>query len=67
MAWTTDDLTALESAIKTGARKVKYADKEVEYRDLDEMERIRKLIKAELGINTPARERFFAKHSKGLE
>jgi len=31
------------------------------------MERIRKLIKAELGINTPARERFFAKHSKGLE
>lgn len=66
MAWTTQDLEALNGAIKTGARKVKYADKEVEYRDLDEMLRIRKAIMDELGLNSPGRERVLATFNKGV-
>lgn len=67
MEWTLDDLSNLNDAIKTGARKVKYADKEVEYRDLDEMLRIQKAMKDALGLNSPGRERVFASHSKGLD
>lgn len=49
-AFTQEMLTALESAIAEGARKVKYQDKEIEYRSLDEMMKVRDLIRRELGI-----------------
>lgn len=55
-SWTSYDLSVLEKAIATGAKKVKYsADKEVEYRDLGEMLKTRDYIKASLdssGTNT---------------
>lgn len=66
MAWIQDDLDALKDAIKTGARKVKYADKEVEYRSLDEMIIVKNMIEQELGTVTPATTRIFATHSKGV-
>ncbi len=48
-SWTSYDLTVLENAIKTGAKKVKYSnDKEVEYRDLSEMLKLRDIIIASL-------------------
>jgi len=61
------DLDALNAAIKTGARKVKYADKEVEYRDLSEMLSVRKLIMDDLGLTSPASSRVFSTFSKGFE
>jgi hypothetical protein len=48
-SWTAYDLRVLEKAIATGATKVKYSnDKEIEYRSLDEMERVRNLILKEI-------------------
>lgn len=52
-SWTSYDLQVLESAIKTGAKKVKYSnDKEVEYRDLSEMLKLRDIIAASLNGDT---------------
>lgn len=50
MAFQQSDLTALEAAIATGALKVRYSDgREVTYRTLAEMQRLRQLMRAELG------------------
>ena len=40
-----DDLKELEIAIAKGVKTVKYTDKEVTYRSLDEMLRVRDIIK----------------------
>lgn len=51
MAWTQDDLTALEAAIATGALRVGYADgKSVTYRSLEEMAAIRSVMRRTLGL-----------------
>ena len=67
MAYTQGQLDALEAAIAEGTLKVEYGDKKVEYRSLNEMIRIRDLIKYEL---TPADQkvgkRTYASFSKGL-
>ncbi len=66
LAWNIDDLTALENAIKTGARSVAYTDRRVEYRDLKEMIMIRDMIRQELGLVTKNGGRILASFSKGL-
>lgn len=69
MAYTEQDLIILEKAIAQGATKVKYGDKEVEYRSLTEMYQIRENMKDELGLNgtNPGKSRRkFATFSKGL-
>lgn len=48
MAFVAADLNTLDNAIKTGRRRVKYADKEVEYRSMDEMLAARTFIVSEL-------------------
>ena len=55
MAYTTDDLTALQTAIATGARRVTYNGQTVEYRDLDEMRKIERDMMAALGQTKTAR------------
>lgn len=65
MAYTIDQLTALEAAIAEGALTVKYQDKQVTYRSLDEMFRIRKLMRDELGLNGTSGGRRLASFSKG--
>ena len=65
MAWTVQHLQALEEAIAQGALRVRYSDKEVQYRSLAEMLQLRDLMRQELGLSQPTR-RLFAKHSKGL-
>ncbi len=69
MAWTTTELEILEKAIASGATKVKYADKEVEYRSLSEMYNLREQIKDELGLNgTLANKgRRYASFDKGIK
>lgn len=66
MAWTQEQLTALEDAIAQGALRVRYSDKEVQYRSLAEMLQLRDMIRQELGLNKPGGRRLLAKHSKGL-
>lgn len=68
MSYTTDDLTAIETAIKSGTSRVKYADREVQYRSLEELRGIRDLIRSELGLigDNAGRTRRYFEHSKGL-
>lgn len=68
MAYTSEQLSTLESAIAQGVTKVKYADKEVEYRSLDDMIRLRNLMRQELGMSGGiASRRKLGEFSKGLE
>lgn len=46
MAWTSTDVTALEAAIKIGARQVRHSDgRMVTYHSLDEMMRLLEAMK----------------------
>lgn len=56
MAFTQSDIDALEEAIGTGARRVRYSDgSEVEYRTLAEMRSILADMKASVSTTTPVR------------
>lgn len=61
MAYTIAQRDALKEAIATGATKVRYRDREVDYRSLDEMKRILRDMEAEIdadaGIPAPRRSR----------
>ncbi len=48
--YTQDQYNKLMDAIGQGALLVKYADKEVQYRSLDDMLRIKAIMEADLGI-----------------
>lgn len=69
-SYTLEDLQNLEEAIAKGIKKVKYTDKEIEYRSVDEMLKVRDLIKACLGLDDGRNDgrglRRVAQHSKGL-
>ena len=64
MAFTLDQLETLEAAIASGTKKVKYADKEVEYNSIQDMLTLRDLIRKELGLIGKTK-RFFANFAKG--
>lgn len=64
MAYTQTQLDTLEAAIAEGTLKVEYGDKKVEYRSLNEMIRIRDIMKAELN-GLPKQKRTYASFSKG--
>lgn len=66
MAWTQDQLDALEEAIASSTLKVKYADKEVTYRSLDEMLKVRDMMRADLGITTGRTKRILSEFDNGL-
>lgn len=63
--YTIDQLTTLEAAIATGALEVSYGDKKVRYQDLNDMLRLRYLMRDELGLNA-TKGRLFASFSKGF-
>jgi hypothetical protein len=63
MAYTPQQLEALDAAIAEGTLKVEYGDKKVEYRSLNEMLKIRTIIAAALGEGQPCRT--YASFSKG--
>lgn len=69
MAWTESDLVVLEKAIAQAATRVKYADKEVEYRSLSEMMIVRDMIRNDLGLNgtLPNPNRHYAAFDKGIK
>ena len=64
-AFSQEQLDALNSAIAQGTTMVKYQDKEVRYRSLDEMLRVRDIMRSELGLVDKGPRRVLASHSKG--
>ena len=68
MAFTLTDLQNIEKAMASGERRVKIADKEVEYRSLSEMLTMYRLIQKELNpAASPTGGRVFAQVGKGLK
>ncbi len=68
MAFTENDLTAIEKALTSGTTRVKYQDKEVEYRSVSELIALRNQIKSELNASSsddPFR-RVMGVYDKGL-
>ena len=65
-SFTNDDLIAIEKSIAKGVLTVKYTDKEITYRSLDDLFKIRNEIRKCLGLVNCGGGRTFAKHSKGL-
>ena len=65
MAWTQADIDAIDEAIASGASKVKYADKEVQYRSLAEMKSLRRDMADKVG-GVKRRRRRVAIMSRGL-
>lgn len=53
MAWTQSDIDKLKRALASGARRVRFADREVEYRSLEEMREI--IAQAERDVKGPQR------------
>ncbi len=66
MAFSADDLQAINDAIATGANTVKYQDRTVIYNSLSDLLRARDLIRAELGVSDAKQNRHYASFSKGL-
>lgn len=63
-AWTQSELEAIEKAIATGVLTVRYQDKQVTYRSMDELIKARSLmIKA---LKKRGKKSFYPSHSKGL-
>ena len=65
LGFTPQNLKILEDAIASGARKVKYSDKEIEYRSLKEMTATRSMMRKKLGLSGKT-ERIQPVFSKGL-
>lgn len=67
MAFTTDDLALITSAIAGGEKTVRYADgRLVTYQDTDQMLRARDVIQQELAAaSRPARGRVFRLYQRG--
>ncbi|MCO8167858.1 hypothetical protein NJC40_08710 [Pseudomonas sp. 21LCFQ02] len=59
MSFTTKHLEAVEAAIARGEKVVRYADRTVEYRDVDDLLRAREEIRSSLASSGPARPRAF--------
>jgi len=55
MAYTSDDLASLQSAIAKGARRLRIGSEEVEFRSLDEMMRLEARMKRDLGQESGGR------------
>jgi len=64
VTWTQEDLENIEKAIATGALVVKYTDREVRYRSLNEMKEVRDMIRKALGVGKKT-GRVFAEFKKG--
>lgn len=64
-SWTAGDLAALERAIATGARVVKYENFETEYRSLKEMLALRDMMRAEVGGSAPRVTHIQPTYSRG--
>lgn len=68
MAFTSADLTAIENAIKTGHLTVKFRDQEITYRSIEDMMKVRAMIRDDLGESTSFEDRGqYVKTSRDLD
>lgn len=69
MAFTQADLDAIDEALKTGAKKVKFRDKEMEFNTPEELLQVRAVIQSELGqsVSTRRPSRLFGNFGKGTQ
>lgn len=66
MAFVQADLEAVEAALRTGSARVRYADREIQYRSLDELQQLRNIMRRELGLaSNGASRRTVLAHDKG--
>ncbi|WP_448682593.1 phage head-tail joining protein [Pseudomonas nicosulfuronedens] len=66
MSYTLEKYQALKAALAGGELQVRYADRSVTYRSVDEMMRILRQMEGELGLNANSNGgRRFASFSKG--
>jgi hypothetical protein len=66
--YTQDQYDNLVAAIAQGALSCMYGNKQVQFRSLDDMLRIKKLMEDDLGISPkPASNRKYGTFSKGLQ
>ncbi len=64
--WTTADLDTLRKSIRRDVRKVKYEDREEEYRTLRDMKALEREAEVALGLRTPGPIRRVGIANKGL-
>jgi hypothetical protein len=66
--YTVQQLQALRDALASGARLVRFGDRSIEYRSIEELERAIATAEAELGINngTPPVRQIRVHTSKGF-
>ena len=64
--FTVNSLEDLEKAIATGARVIKYQDREFQMRSLDDQLRLRRMLRRELGLAPRGRRRLTSSYDKGL-
>ena len=64
MAFSQTDLDAIDAAIASGALRVKYKDREVQYQSLADLLSARSVIANALGVG--GRGHVFPVHSKGV-
>lgn len=65
MAYTQADVDRLQAAIAQGVKRVHFNDRDIEFRSLDEMERILAIMQADVA---PGRQRYrVATFTKGLD
>jgi hypothetical protein len=63
--YTLDDLKSIQQAIASGASKVQYESKTVEYRSLDELMRLEHIIMGQLGLLGGVSATYLAGYSRG--
>lgn len=66
MAYTEADLTAVRTALLRGERSVTFADRQVTYRSVEELQAVEQAILRELGAAQPRRKQAYAVASKGF-
>lgn len=66
MAWTSDDLDAIKTALAKGERTVTFADRSITYRSVDELLRVKAEIEAELAAAASRPRQFLGYSTKGL-
>ena len=65
--YTLEDLARIERAIVSGSRRVKFADREVEFRSLTELRGIAEEIRRALGLSVPGFHLEYHRVRKDLE
>ncbi|MAM87559.1 MAG: hypothetical protein CME36_09675 [unclassified Hahellaceae] len=67
MAYTDTDIQAVEDALKSGALRVKYADREVTYRSQAELFALLRSMRESLQTTAPAKTHTFKSFSRGYQ